>query len=98
LLKSPDPAANREITAAERQEVRAYFAKTRIYVAEYERQTASLPLSIKHGIELQAALQQAQFIARLYSDLVADKLNVTNAEVEDYISAHPVLEAQERNT
>jgi hypothetical protein len=42
-------------------------------------------------VNLQVKLQQAQFLARLYSEKAAEKVKVTDEEVAQYIAEHPEL-------
>lgn len=100
LMKANSPdGKDHEITEEERAQARDIFAKIRIYKAEYEQKAASGELS-KEFVEkakLQVKLQQAQFLARLYSEKLADKLKVTDEDIAKYTSAHPELDpAQKR--
>jgi len=97
LLKDADPAnAGRVITPDEKQQAREFFAKVSISEAAYAREQATLGLPAKRKLELQAALQQAQFLARLYSQKIADKVSVEEDEVESYITQHPELDSATR--
>ena len=42
-------------------------------------------------MNLQVKLQQAQYLARLYSDKAAEKVKVTDEDIAKYISEHPDL-------
>jgi parvulin-like peptidyl-prolyl isomerase len=56
-----------------------------------------LPKEFIDKTNLQVKLQQAQFLARLYSEKVAEKLKVTDEEIEKYIAEHPEIDpAQKR--
>jgi parvulin-like peptidyl-prolyl isomerase len=97
ILKAQNPdMANREITDEEKTQARDIFAKTRLYRTEYETKAASGELApdFVKKTNLQVKLQQAQFLARLYSDKVADQLKVTDEEVDAYIKAHPELDPE----
>lgn len=99
VMKAGNPDMNREITDEEKTQARDVFAKMRIYKAEYEKKAASGELS-KEFVEkanLQVKLQQAQFLARLYSEKIADKMKVTDEEIAKYVTDHPEFDpAQKR--
>ncbi|HEV7699404.1 MAG TPA: peptidylprolyl isomerase [Pyrinomonadaceae bacterium] len=97
ILKAQNPdMANREITDEEKTQARDIFAKTRLYKVEYETKAASgeLAADFVKKTNLQVKLQQAQFLARLYSDKVADQLKVTDEEVDAYVKAHPEMDPE----
>ena len=91
---------DRELTDEERQQAREIFAKTRIYEREYQQKKRAGELSqdMINKANLQVKLQQAQFLARLYSEKVADQEEVTDADVEKYISEHPELDPAAKRT
>ena len=95
LLKSSGPEMkDREISEEEKTQARDIFAKTRIYKTEFEQKAAAgeLPQEFIDKANLQVKLQQAQFLARLYSQKVGDQNKVTDEEVTAYIAAHPELD------
>jgi len=95
VLKASNPEMkDREISDDERTQARDIFAKTRIYRREYEQKAASGELSqdFINKAKLQVKLQQAQFLARLYSEKTAESNKVTDEEVDNYIKSHPELE------
>lgn len=99
-LKASSPEMkDREISEEEKTQARDIFAKIRIYKAEYEQKAAAGELS-KEFVDranLQVKLQQAQYLARLYSEKLTDKMKVTDEEVAKYITEHPELDpAQKR--
>ena len=99
ILKAGNPEmADREISDEEKTQARDVFAKTRIYRDEYEAKLASreLPGDFVKKTALQVKLQQAQFLARLYSDKVADQLKVTDEEIDKYIAEHPELSSESK--
>ena len=101
LLKASGPEMkDREISEEEKTQARDIFAKTRIYKAEYEQKVANgeLPQEFIDKANLQVKLQQAQFLARLYSQKVAEKNKVTDEEVNAYIAAHPELDPAAKRT
>jgi parvulin-like peptidyl-prolyl isomerase len=92
LLKSQNPEmADREISEEEKKQARDIYAKIEIYEQEYADKAAAgqLDETFRKKVDLQVKLQQAQFLARIYSDKVADKLKVTDEEVDQYIAEHP---------
>jgi len=95
LLKASSPEMkDRDITEDEKTQARDIFAKTRIYKAEYDQKLKSGGLS-KEFVDktnLQVKLQEAQFLARLYSEKVADRSKATEADIAKYIAAHPELD------
>ena len=46
----------------------------------------------KDKVDLQVKLQQAQFLARIYSEKMAEKMKVTDEDVAKYIAEHPELD------
>ena len=102
VLKASSPEMkDREISDDEKTQAREIFAKIRIYKGEYDQKVKSGELS-KEFVDkanLQVKLQQAQFLARLYSDSdkVKDKTKVTDEEIDAYIASHPEFDpAQKR--
>ncbi len=99
LLKSGNPQmADREISEDEKNQARDIFAKIRIYYAEYKNKQAAGQISkeLSDRIALQVKLQKAQFLARIYADTVADKLKVTDEEVDKYIAEHKEYDPAEK--
>ncbi len=91
LLKAGNPQmADRQISDDEKKQARDIFAKIRIYYAEYKDKLAAGQISkdLSDRIALQVKLQKAQYLARLFADTVADKLKVTDDEVDKYIAEH----------
>ncbi len=101
ILRASNPdMANREISEEERTQARESFAKVRIYQAEYEKKAKAGELSAEFiaKTDLQVKLQQAQFLARLYAEKVAERLKVTDEDVEKYIAEHPELSPDAKKT
>ena len=100
VLKATNPdMKDRQITDEERTQARDVFAKIRIYRKEYDQKVASgeLDKAFVDKANLQVKLQQAQFLARLYSEKAADKLKATDEEIDKYIADHPEIDpAQKR--
>jgi len=100
LMKGSSPdMKDREVSEEEKTQARDIFAKIRIYEKEYEQKAAAGELS-KEFVEkanLQVKLQQAQFLARIYSEKLTDKFKVSDEDIAKYISEHPELDpAQKR--
>ena len=99
VLKATNPEMkDREITDEERTQARDVFAKIRIYKKEYEQKLAAgeLDKAFVDKANLQVKLQQAQFLARLYSEKVADQLKATDEEIEKYIAEHPEIDPSQK--
>lgn len=94
MKRSSPEAADRQISDEERTQARDIFAKIRIYKAEYDQKVKSgeLPKEFVERANLQVKLQQAQFLARLYSEKATEQTKVTDEEVDKYIAEHPELD------
>lgn len=96
LKESNTMPQERQITDEERKQARDYFAKTRIYYNEAKQKGAELGDEFWQKANFQIKLQQAQFMARLYSQkILEDKLKVTDEDVAAYLQAHPELDNSE---
>ena len=92
LLKSSNPQMkDREISEEEKTQAREIFAKIEIYNKEYEDKVAAgeLPKEFQDKVNLQVKLQQAQYLARLYSEKMTEKVKVSDEDVAKYIAEHP---------
>ncbi len=101
LLKESNPQMkDREISEEEKTQAREIFAKIEIYEKEYEDKVDSgeLPEDFQKKVNLQVKLQQAQFLARLYSEKMAEKVKVTDEDIAAYIAAHPELDTTAKKT
>ena len=78
-------------TEEEKQQAREFFAKIKITEAEYLR-SRTVTAKFRSTAELQARMQQANFLARLTAERLAPSVTVTDAEVDAYIAAHPELD------
>ncbi|HJS51153.1 MAG TPA: peptidylprolyl isomerase [Pyrinomonadaceae bacterium] len=89
---------DRKLTDEERQQARDFYAKLAIYNEEYEDKLAKgeIPKELQDKIGLQTKLQQAQFLARIYSAKMAERLKVSDEEVAKYIADHPELGTAEK--
>lgn len=92
LLSAGNPQMkDREISDEEREQAREFFAKINIYGDEY-RKSAVLTKGFRDSVALQVKLQQAQFLARQYSDVLASKVRASDAEMDAYLREHPALD------
>lgn len=101
LLGESNPQMkDKQITDEERTQARDFFAKIQIYHDEYETKlnNGAISKELQHKVELQTKLQQAQFLARIYSGKMAERLKVTDEEVAKYIADHPELGSGEKRT
>ncbi len=97
ILKEGNPQMkDREISEEEKTQARDFFAKIEIYEKEFDQKAAAgeLPKDFKAKVDLQIKLQQAQFLARLYSKKLEDKAEVTDEEIAKYIAEHPELNTE----
>lgn len=101
LLKESNPQMkDREISEEEKMQAREIFAKIEIYKKEYEDKVAAgeLPKEFQDKVNLQVKLQQAQYLARLYSEKMTEKVKVTDEDVAKYIAEHPELDTGAKKT
>ena len=98
LAESNPKMKDRKLTDEERQQARDFFAKIAIYNEEYEDKLAKGEISkeLQDKIALQNKLQQAQFLARIYSAKMAERLKVSDEDVAKYIGEHPELGIAEK--
>lgn len=106
LLKENNPEmAQREISDDEKTQARDFFAKIKIYQKAYEEEVAKKHDNtdeqkrwndFKEKTELQVKLQQAQFLARIYSDEMAKKVKASDDDINNYIAQHPELDPKEK--
>ena len=92
LLRTSSPdMKDREISKVEKDQSRDVFAKIRIYKAEYDQKekAGTLPKLFIDKTYLKVKLQQAQFLARLCSEKIAERSKATDADISKYIAAHP---------
>lgn len=92
--------ADREPSEDEIKQAKDYFAKTRIYYVEALSKKGAadsgLPEDFFEKAELQTRLQKAQFLARRYATKqLAEKVKVTDDDVNNYLKEHPELGSKE---
>jgi parvulin-like peptidyl-prolyl isomerase len=86
---------DREPTEDQLNMAKDSYAKARIYAKEAEAKKGELGEEYNKKVELQVKLQQEQFLARRYGEKVLkDKVKVTDAEVAEYLKAHPELDTK----
>lgn len=99
LLKASNPQmADREISEDEKTQAREFFAKMKIYEKEYNDKVnaGQLGKDFQDKVNLQVKLQQAQFLARVYSDKLAEKVKASDEDIAKYISDHPELDPAQK--
>ena len=99
IMKTSNPNAKEpEINEEQRNQARDFFAKIELYEKEFNEKARAgeLPKEFVERVKLQIKLQQAQFLARLYSEKLVDKVKVTDEEVAKYIAEHPELSGEEK--
>jgi hypothetical protein len=98
LGESNPKMKDHQLTDDERQQARDFYAKIAIYNDEYHDKLAKGEISpeLQKRIELQTKLQEAQYLARVYSTKMADQLKVTDEEIAKYIADHPELGQAEK--
>jgi parvulin-like peptidyl-prolyl isomerase len=99
LLKQNNPQMkDREISEDETKQARDFFAKINIYEEEFQDKAAAGELSkeFQDKVNLQVKLQQAQFLARMFSEKLAERTKVTDEEVDKYIAEHPEFDTSEK--
>lgn len=84
------------VTPDEEQQAREYFAKISIYDAAGRRLAAKLGPSYADRVTLQVKLQQAQFLARVYSDKIAQNMIATDDEISKFVASHPELDTSKK--
>jgi parvulin-like peptidyl-prolyl isomerase len=89
LLRAAD-SSMKEIADQEKEEARQFFAKIQISRNDYDAKllAGTLPKTFRDRVQVQVKLQQAQFLARAYADVMAGAATVSDAEVAAYISTH----------
>src|SRR5688572_26419961 len=99
LLRASNPQfKDREISDEEKKQAREIFAKIEIYEKEFDEkaEAGELPKEFTDKVGLQVKLQQAQFLAKIYSEKMADKVKVTDEDIAKYIAEHPELDMSQK--
>ncbi|MEO6334559.1 MAG: peptidylprolyl isomerase [Pyrinomonadaceae bacterium] len=93
ILKADNPRlTDKAVTDEEKQQARDIFAKIHIYVDEYAKRATLLPKSFHDKVNLHVKLQQAQLLARLYSERMSLRVEATDDEISSYVKSHPDLD------
>ncbi|MBK9164153.1 MAG: peptidylprolyl isomerase [Acidobacteria bacterium] len=77
------------VTQEERKQAEDFFARTKIAVSEFESRKTQVSDRTKGLIEINIKLQQAQFLARRYSETIGSKTSATDDEIAKFIAARP---------
>jgi parvulin-like peptidyl-prolyl isomerase len=86
---------DREPSEEQLASARDFYAKARIYEKEAGEKKGELGEEYNRKVDLQVKLQQEQFLARRYAEkVVKDKVKVTDAEVQEYLKAHPEMDTK----
>jgi len=99
LRKANDPDGKApEVTDEDRKDARDFFAKIKIYQKEYEdkAKAGQLDKDFIDTVNLQVKLQQAQFLAGVYSKKVGEQIKATDKDIADYISQNPELDPKDK--
>ena len=98
ILRASSPEMDREFSDDEKKQARDVFARIRIYKSEYDQKVKSGEMSREFvdKANLQVKLQQAQFLARLYSEKVKDQTKVADEDIAKYIAVHPELDPSQK--
>ena len=99
LMKAKSPQKKEpEITEDQKTQAKDFFAKMKIYEAEYDQKAAAGQITpeVQDKTNLQVKLQQASFLASLYAEKLADKMKVNDDDINKYLGEHPELSIQEK--
>lgn len=95
IMKKGNPQmADRELSEDEKKQAREFYAKIQIYDQEFKKKASAGEISkeVQDKVNLQVKLQQASFLAKLYSEKLADKLKVSDEDIAKYLTEHPELD------
>jgi parvulin-like peptidyl-prolyl isomerase len=93
LLREADPqAGGREPSPEEIAQARDMFAKIQILSDEYSKRAPLLPSPFRQKVALQVKLQQAQYLARLYSERFAAEVSASDEEIAAFLEDHQELD------
>ena len=96
LKRSNPDVADREITAEEKQQAKEFFAKVAISEADSKLSSQGTAPNFLAKTRLQVQLQQAQFLAKIYSEANAAKTSVSETEIDEFIKVHPEFNVAEK--
>ncbi|CAN5439349.1 hypothetical protein BH10ACI1_BH10ACI1_14330 [soil metagenome] len=81
------------------KQAKDYFAKTRIYYEEAKEKMPTMSEDFRKKTEISIKLQQASYLSRLYAQKVlAEKVKVTDEDIQKYLSEHPELDSAAKKT
>lgn len=81
------------------KQAKDYFAKTRIYYQEATEKMPTMTEDFRKKTEISIKLQQASYLSKLYAQKVlADKVKVTDEDINKYIAEHPELDQSTKQT
>ncbi len=98
LKRAGAGAANKEITVEEKEQAKQIFAKIRISEADSRLKSQAIEPNFWARVGFTVKLQQAQFLARIFSDTIAGKTSVSDAEIDKYVAGHPELGLAEKRS
>ncbi|MEP7075376.1 MAG: peptidylprolyl isomerase [Acidobacteriota bacterium] len=101
FMKRDDPSFDPSIVNEDDvKQARDYFAKVHIYADEYDVKVkaGTLDPNFVQKTDLQVKLQRAQFLSKLYAETAFEKIKVTDADITQYISAHPEFDTGAKRT
>ena len=106
LMKESDPDnPPPPITDEQKQQARDFFAKMKIYEKQANDELNKKHQSddetkkwdrFKKKADLEVKLEQAQYLAGVYSKKVAEKIKASDQDIADYIAQHPDLDPKEK--
>lgn len=107
LMKSsrPDGEPPQPLTDEQRTQARDFFAKMKIYEKQADDEINKSHATkeendkwkeFKEKADLEVKLEQAQFLAGVYSQKVADKIKASDEDIANYIAQHPELDPKEK--
>lgn len=89
--------AEQQITDEQRTQAKDDYAKIRISDEAAKAKAGELGEDFTRPLELQIKLQQAQFLAGIYSKKVlTEKVKVSDEEIDKYIAEHPEMSPAEK--
>ena len=96
IKRSGEGQAATAPTKAEIDEARDMFAKMRISEADSRIRATTLDPAFWVKTGLTVKLQQAQFLSRIVSDIIAGKTAVSDSEIAKYIAIHPEFDVSKK--
>ena len=91
IARENPQAGEHVVTEDERKQAKDFFAKIKISVNESVKNAATLGSAFKAKTDLQASLQQAQFLSRALSEQLLPQMAASDLDIAAYIKAHSEL-------